>query len=98
MRPDAFDMTAEQYEAFVDEMRPYATVENFMVLLNAITFYADPETYRNVALIESANPGAFADDFTEIKLIDDGIVISEDEHPGAMARYALHDIFLEELE
>lgn len=91
-------LTEDDIDELHEDMEPYFTMENFLTLLNAVAFYADPEAYRGVAIVTSGSHGEFGDDFGSNKLIDkSGEVVDVYEQPGKLARDAIQAIFLDVL-
>lgn len=99
MRPLMIDMTREEYEQFKLNMIPMMTIDNFMALLDAVSLYADPDTYRDMGgFCVGLNAGALKDDFSHIKHFHEDLFVYEEEVPGATARQALYQVFEEDLQ
>lgn len=82
-----------------DDLQPYLTMENFLMLLNAVAFYADHETYRGVGIVTHGSEGEFAKDFGSRDLLDkDGGVVDTYDQPGKLAREAITTIFADAFE
>lgn len=86
------DMDFTQLKA---ELLPFVTVENFVTLLKAVTFYADPDTYVGIAVYIDDPAGRFAADFGSIDPLNTRLeVIDTEMLAGATARSALHSVFV----
>ena len=89
------DYTTTDIEQLKAQILPLVTVENFLTLLKAVTFYADPDTYVGIAVYVDDPAGAFADDFGCIHAVGSNHeIINTDMLAGAEARSALHTVFM----
>ena len=67
--------------------------DNFIKLVEALTFYADPETYFAVSVFGDPPCGAFASDIGTLEYLDDhGNVVDTEHRPGEYARTVLADV------
>lgn len=62
--------------------------EVFATLIEALKFYADPETYHAIFIVPDNPAGAFAEDFSA----DHGDAFYDRPMPGATARAALEKL------
>jgi hypothetical protein len=77
-----------------DFLEKKCTPENFFDLLKALTFYADCDSYYAMSIIADRPCGEFADDYSDVNIIDDNDETVETRtSPGKRARDMISDIF-----
>lgn len=90
------EWTDEELEQWKAMYRDKCSLEVFIKLVNALMFYADPDTYFAISVLPDPPCGGFADDFGEIEYFDDQDQLVETVlRPGEHARSALEDIFFD---
>ena len=75
-------------------IQKYCTPENFVKLVEALTFYGDPDTYFAVGIFGDSPCGEFVNDIDEVVFVDeDDNEVDRVSKPGKLARTTISSIF-----